>query len=255
MVHTTGPTGGRYYNTIGPLSQKYSIAGFFLLSSFLLTYRLIKELHKPNAIMFISIIQYFIRRLFRIYFILMGFCILGIYYNDMVSKTLGGYTRTSLYDTLTLGYAGYGVFWTLPPELRYYFVIPVICVIFTLFKRFQWHILIICMIWTAYDQFFNFFAATWEGGVSYNIVPSYQLKNHFFVFFIGSQLGMALFLVEQRDDFINFIKQHRVQNVLILMSLLLSIYAFIYQAGLFGNKYDYRFFSIHHYSCVQIHSF
>lgn len=239
MVHSSGTVGQHYYTYLGPLSQKYSIAGFFLLSSFLLTYRLILDLDRPKTNPLIAILKYSIRRVFRIYFIFVAFCVAGLYFRHVFGGFLSG-SYTNLYAVLTLGYAGFNILWTIPSELRYYFVIPVVCLLFTRLKRFQWHLLAISMVWTVYDQFFNFFGTSWEVGVKYDSKESNLLKNHFFVFFSGSQLAMALFLLERSENFIAFIRKTRVQILIIICSVLLTAFVFYYQTGIFGNKYDYR---------------
>lgn len=51
------------------LSHTYGMAGFFMLSALLLTYRLMEELNKLSSVkmVLISLLKYAIRRLFRIY--------------------------------------------------------------------------------------------------------------------------------------------------------------------------------------------
>lgn len=239
MVHSSGTVGTHYSGMLSPISQKYSIAGFFLLSSFLLTYKLIKDLHKPNVKILITFIQYFIRRIFRIYFIFIAFCTAGIYYRHIFQGFLSG-KYTNLYDTLTLGYAGFNILWTIPSELRYYFVIPVIGFVFSHFKRFQFLFLVVSILLAAYDQFFNFFGTSWEVGVKFDSSESNLLKNHFFVFFVGSIMAMALFLIERNENIMSFIRQRQIQSVLVFMSLILAVYAVYTQSGAFGNMYDYR---------------
>lgn len=57
-------------------SQKYAISGFFLLSSFLLTYRLLNDFYKKKSYKIFAILQYLIRRFFRIYIIYVLFVLL-----------------------------------------------------------------------------------------------------------------------------------------------------------------------------------
>ena len=83
VVHSAG--GVEYYkNTImghmtvsGGFTQSVAIPGFFLLSSFLLTYRLTHELIENTLIKndcFKIISKYFIRRFFRIYIPFVFYC-------------------------------------------------------------------------------------------------------------------------------------------------------------------------------------
>lgn len=239
MVHASGTSGKYLSSLLSPLSQKYSLSGFFLLSSFLLTYRLIKDLQKPNSNTLLAILQYSIRRFCRIYIIFIGFCTIGIYLHDRLSGYIAG-KYTDLKSALFLQYAGYNILWTIPPELRYYFIIPLVCLIFYKSDRFQPFVLGASFVWTAYDQMFNCFGVSWDNGVSFGSKRNYRLENHFFVFFIGSQLAMTFILIEQHAQLMKFVKQTRFQIFLIIASLVFSIYAFAFHAGLFGNVYDFK---------------
>lgn len=239
LVHASGLLGNNCYAFLAPLSQKYSIAGFFLLSSFLLTYRLIREFHKPNSDVLLATLQYFIRRFCRIYIIFIAFCIAGLYMRWLFGDFLSG-SYTDLKSTLTLRYAGNNILWTIPPELRFYFVIPLVSVAFYKAGRFQPLVFCVSIVWTLYDQVFNFFGVSWEKGVSYGSEMNYRLENHFFVFFIGSQLAMAFFLGEKYENFAKIIKSRWIQIALIVCSIFVSVYAFYFHTGVFQNFYDFK---------------
>lgn len=68
-----------FLNGIENIAQMYSIAGFFLLSSFLLTYRMLIELHKPKSMVSFTVFVYAIRRFFRVYLIFVGFAFIARY--------------------------------------------------------------------------------------------------------------------------------------------------------------------------------
>lgn len=224
----------------GPLSQKYSLSGFFLLSSFLLTYRLIKEFHKPNSNLTLIVLQYFIRRFLRIYVIFISFCFAGIYLKPILKGFISG-TYTDLKSAFLLQYAGLNILWTIPPEMRYYFVIPLICLVFYKSETFQPLILVISIGWTVYDQFFNFFNVSWDDGVSYMSNRTHLLQNHFFVFFIGSQLAMAFFLLEKHEKLLMLIKKQWIQILFIVLSIIIAVYAIYFHSGAFGNVYDFKY--------------
>lgn len=81
-----------FLDVVGNLAQKYSISGFFLLSSFLLTYRLLKDLHKQNSSIILAVLKYFIRRFCRIYLVFALFVWLAIYGPEFFSgKTYIGF--------------------------------------------------------------------------------------------------------------------------------------------------------------------
>lgn len=90
-----------FLNGIENIAQMYSIAGFFLLSSFLLTYRMLIQLHKPKSMVSFTVSVYAIRRFFRVYLIFVGFAFIARYgpriftgnnnnmiFNMMLIKTL-----------------------------------------------------------------------------------------------------------------------------------------------------------------------
>lgn len=67
MGHSCDGPDGKFFQIFASGSQKYAISGFFLLSAFLLTYRLLIDFYKENSSKILSILKYFIRRFFRIY--------------------------------------------------------------------------------------------------------------------------------------------------------------------------------------------
>ena len=136
-VHSAG--GKAYFkNTImgvmtthGGFTQSIAMPGFFLLSSFLLTYRLTYELidessslgHGSKKREYIKIIsKYFIRRFFRIYipFVVYCSCI------KMSPSYLGGgqgYDTWLKLISLRFNMGDFNHLWTIPIEINYYFFI------------------------------------------------------------------------------------------------------------------------------------
>jgi peptidoglycan/LPS O-acetylase OafA/YrhL len=91
------------------------VIGFFVLSSFLLTYRLFVELENENAAnngkTFLQvIIHYFLRRLFRIYLAFMTFCTVLKQYQSLVGGKFKWYT--SWFSLITLQSVGFNHLWT-----------------------------------------------------------------------------------------------------------------------------------------------
>ena len=109
----------------------YGVINFFILSSFLLTYRLLSDFSKTNGSpqqIIIVIMKYFIRRFFRIYVPFVIFTTSVIY----VWPKLGGHDwfhYPSWTSLVTLQKSGQNFLWTIAPEIKYYFFQPV----FTLF--------------------------------------------------------------------------------------------------------------------------
>jgi peptidoglycan/LPS O-acetylase OafA/YrhL len=180
VVHSAG--GKEYYkNTImgimtthGGFTQSIAMPGFFLLSSFLLTYRLTYELIDESSSLvhgnvskkreYIKIIsKYFIRRFFRIYipFVIYCTCI------KLSPSYLGGgqgYASWLKLVTLRFNMGDFNHLWTIPIEINYYFFIPIISMVYLKLyqfnKRFLYLLVSICIILAAYhlehNLFYNF---------------------------------------------------------------------------------------------------
>ena len=99
--------------------------------------------------------------------------------------------------------------------------------------------LIFCIIWIAYDQIYNVFSLS-PHDVLTSGPPSYQLKCHFSVFFIGSVLAMSYFLTEQSERLMNLIKREPIQLILKYSSLAIGIYGFVFHTGMFNKTLDYK---------------
>jgi len=115
----------------------FAVPGFFLLSAFLLTYRLLLELFNYKLTEFKPIAKllakYAIRRFFRIYPLLVIFVVLIkclISASPKKAQFYVGINRTPILKLLQLEQTmGDSHLWTIPIEINYYFLIPVICLI------------------------------------------------------------------------------------------------------------------------------
>ncbi len=115
----------------------FAVPGFFLLSAFLLTYRLLLELFNYKLAEFKPIFKllakYAIRRFFRIYpllFIFIVFIKCLIFASPQDAAFYVGINRTSLLKLALIDQTmGGSHLWTIPVEINYYFIIPVICLI------------------------------------------------------------------------------------------------------------------------------
>ncbi len=101
------------------------------MSSFLLTSRLCSELHRANSLIQKTsvICQYFIKRIFRIYIPFIIYFAAVTYGPNFV-----GYKPKMRYVswediTLYLNSGCNSHLWSIGPELRYYFCIPIICIV------------------------------------------------------------------------------------------------------------------------------
>ena len=110
----------------------FGVMGFFILSSFLLTYRLLKQYEnvgmKLKMIVQITI-NYIITRLFRIYLPFLVYCYINKYYigDKEITKK-----NDTMYSMATLTYWPRSThLWTMPIELRFYVLIPFIAFLFS----------------------------------------------------------------------------------------------------------------------------
>jgi len=125
-------------------TEIFAVPGFFLLSAFLLTYRLLLELFNYKLTEFKPIFKllakYAIRRFFRIYplfFIFIVFIKCLIFASPQDAKFYVGINRTPLLKMVLIDQTmGGSHLWTIPVEINYYFIIPVVCLImFSCCKR------------------------------------------------------------------------------------------------------------------------
>jgi len=176
----------------GVMAQTVAVNGFFILSSFLLTYRLLVDITKHKSI-FLCITIYFIRRLFRIYFVYVLFCTLL----KFGPKFIGGYFNynqnlyyyTSWTDLISLNYTGKNHLWTIPPEVIYYFVLPIVPILYkNITLKFKL-LLIITLILIS-----HFFSLTFLNEES-NLIIKFLSKNRFIislpVFIQGTTLALV----------------------------------------------------------------
>jgi peptidoglycan/LPS O-acetylase OafA/YrhL len=226
---------------------------FFVLSAFLLTYRGLYDVKRESDVKYITVanrrvpilslrwISYFIRRLFRIYpcymlTVILAAClprfqgdeIMGpnspYYFDFGTNKPIPPSDLVNyffLYDVKSL-------FWTIPPEIEYYFVIPFIVVLFeaaqhldeTLFVSKQSHdeeeqgqtslsgqvaMALVnnirrCLFRTLHVVFFSFLAV--EGILDSRYwqekkTNEHHLPRHYFRFWTGSFIAIMLYLFER----------------------------------------------------------
>jgi peptidoglycan/LPS O-acetylase OafA/YrhL len=118
-----------------------------MLSSFLLTYRLCAEYEKAQNLKEIlqTTLNYTIRRFFRIYltvFIFIAF-IQEPFYNFFIIQT-STFKESLPYLSLFGGYVSWtnpphrdwiGALWTIQVEIKFYFILPLICLLVSKFRR------------------------------------------------------------------------------------------------------------------------
>ena len=227
-------------------SLTYGVAGFFMLSAFLLTFRLLEELNnvvenKPRRNRIILIItKYFIRRFFRIYLVYFMFIIV-IKFGPRFLIQMNLFTyNSSFLQMATLGNTGLNHLWTIPAEIRYYFFIPIFClIVHYLSELLRWIFLIACVMWTIYDQIFNFFGLTIEQ-LMFEYKGSHYLYVHFAVFFMGSQVALAYHLISKLEWTKSYLKNYYSNLSLDWLSLLIALFGLHQTWMVFYDSFTFR---------------
>ena len=139
---------------------------------------------------------------------------------------------------MSLGHPGVTHLWTIPCEIKYYFLIPIICASFYSTKRFAPIFLTLCIVLIFCDQLFNLLDLSADDVVSYSR-HSHYLKNHFGVFFIGSVFAMAYFLTEKSEILMNLVNCKAIQAILKFSSIAVGIYGCVFHTETLNKTIDY----------------
>ena len=213
------------------LAARIAMPGFFVLSSFLLTHHLMKELtassRSPNEI-FKIVSKYFIRRFFRIYLVFVIFCSI-IKFTWLPFQ----YPTKSWINLVTLRFdlSELNQLWSIPPEIYYYFFIPIICLAFLGFERINMklkHIMLVLLICVS--------ILNMKFDVLYYFPSSKNLFNTdstnargplLFCFLNGSLVALVfLFVFKIWPDLFNYITTSRlIQHLLNAITSFLFVYA------------------------------
>ena len=206
-------------------SQSYSIAGFFMLSAFLLTYRLLKDFTKANRDpkqYLLHTLKYFIRRFFRIYLYYILFYTAAKYGPGWIGAVGKANYEVKMSQIMFLGNAGANHLWTIPPEIKYYGFIPVYCMVVSLLGRYSPIVSILSLLWTVLDLHLNIFNISPVDTMGHT-ANTHHLKSHFSVFFLGSQVALAYFLIEQKESWLRIFKIRIIQIALSFISLAIAL--------------------------------
>ncbi len=198
------------------VASYYGVFGFFLLSSFLLTYRLFGDLTKSNSTsqsISLIVIKYFIRRFFRIYVPFVIYCTMVKFVLPSDVEPHPAYKLESWTSLVTLTYNWSGFFWTIAPEIKYYFFIPIFSLLVFKAKKFSILLLIIISIVTCIcdvNYVFQFRGHT-------------ALTSKFTVFFKGSIMAIFYYKIENLEV---FLRVRQSLNLNYIPAICLSIFGF-----------------------------
>ncbi|CAF0702797.1 unnamed protein product [Brachionus calyciflorus] len=205
------------------------VYGFFVLSAFLLTYKLLNEMNsKSNFKAKIwSIFKYFIRRFFRIY-IVFFIIVTGIKFGPKILGGLFNYDETkfnyaSWSNLLLLKNPGVNHLWTIAPEIKYYFFIPLFCLIANTMGKYDMILLIVSILLSIFNEVFNFFGLK---SLDFYAHMTEYLYIRFSIFFYGSIAGLFLVIIERHEKITNFLKTFLVQFFLNFITVILAVYGF-----------------------------
>jgi peptidoglycan/LPS O-acetylase OafA/YrhL len=222
------------------------VMGFFVLSSFLLTHRLMIDLNnvKSSSSCFVKIGQYAIRRFFRIYLVFAIFWTL-IHFGPSIFRGYYIEANYAYYSSgLALSSIGVNFLWTIPTEIKYYFFIPVISYASVKSGK-RWPILwLFSSVIVLIVEIFNPFGFT---SLDYNL-DNVELSSRFTIFFVGSQLAIIYFNQEKMQAFQTFLLVNKSTSKKIFDICL--VFLFIAQFFLFSavinnslNFYKHSFIS------------
>jgi peptidoglycan/LPS O-acetylase OafA/YrhL len=160
------------------------VINFFLLSSFLLTYRLMKQFEKvtDSKEIFRISINYFIMRTFRIYIPYVLFAIINRWLEILISSEEPQPTFFTLISlSCYLGERSTGShLWTMPAEIRFYFVIPLVAFVASKIKSVR-SITLICTLFVGFLVLIKPLNLLTVGEPWINV----NLKAFFPIFFLG----------------------------------------------------------------------
>lgn len=241
-------------NFIVDISRTVAVDGFFVLSSFLLTHRLLTQFDKLDKSKSgfkektLIILQYLIRRFFRIYLVFV------LYATSLKfgPKLIGGYFNyerdyfyPSWLDLVTLQSSGRSHLWTIAPELKYYLFIPVLCLITNKFGRFKALFLLSCLTWSVYNEKYNVFNLKPSDFDSFKSHLSF--KTRFSVFLYGSIAAIALNIVETSSSIFHYLKHKPCQIIINFLSIGIVFYGLRFK-NLF---YDDSFHNSTHFETIS----
>ena len=219
----------KWFNLLGTY---VGVPSFFVLSSFLLTYKLFDQMNKSNGgykDLLLIVIKYLIRRFFRIYVPYIIFCIHAKYFSI---TTKVGLWYESWFNLITLKSVGWNPLWTIPPEIRYYFFIPLLAFLTHKLQRFFaiWiSVIIICMACT---QWFDIYGQK----CVYIEFNRERLSLSFQIFLIGSLIGLIYCKIQQINYEFRYLQRFRVCITYACIIMLLNG---VRQSTYYYEKYKY----------------
>lgn len=228
------------FRLMGRIVNTFSMTGFYLLSSFLLTYRLYSELSKftLNSRMTLLIItKYFVRRILRIYVPFVCFVIFSYAFTVNVLGFQDGYLNVIKkvpFKVITMQ-ENAGHLASIPPECFYYCLIPPICLLFRIvdtndpmnIKKITCCVLSASACLYCCNQNVLSVPFAVESTKEKPVISMIDLKRiTIFVFLTGSVLGLSWHTIERVEVACMIIKNQFVQFGIWMLSFVVSWHAY-----------------------------
>lgn len=215
-------------NLVIGLAQNYGVAGFFMLSAFLLTYRLLNELQnisEPKRVV-LSIAKFFIRRFTRIYLYYIMFYVFYSNVPPYFALSPPQKFKEKLIEIILLRPSEGNHLWTIHYELKYYFFIPIYCIIARLLNRCQVFLFIFSFLCTVFYLLSFFFITSFESYLLVALIPFQYYFLMFFIFFLGSLVGHGLYIIEKYPKISETLKHGCIKFVFNHLSLFIALVGF-----------------------------
>ena len=217
------------------LGNYYGVIGFFILSSFLLTYRLLIDLNRSNnSLKQITniICKFFIKRIFRIYIPYFIFCSLI----EFVSKRFHGTKPVnSWFEMITLTGMRESHLWTISPEIKYYLFIPIFVLVTYKICKIDEKLKIMYM-------FFICFACYTIHYENLFVMIRKHLdldKTNFEIFFLGSIIAVFYHDLEQHTTYSDYLANNfYFQNIIGFFTMLMFIKQLKYSSRSYNTNLD-----------------
>jgi peptidoglycan/LPS O-acetylase OafA/YrhL len=207
--HTRHDLGlGGDYGLISDLGYFFAVPSFFALSSFLLTNKLYTEFIESNG-SFESIkqiiVKYLIRRFLRIYVPFVIYCT----YIKTKFSNLDKYPRykfSTWYDMVTLKHTGINHLWTIPPEVKFYLLIPIFSFVAYKLKKYFiiWASLVSLLF--GFIEIFNIYGLEC---VKIGHPHGENLELIFQIFLAGSLVGILFYEIQNCKIKLKFLNKFR----------------------------------------------
>jgi peptidoglycan/LPS O-acetylase OafA/YrhL len=208
---------GDAYTVFGGTGLRVGVFGFFVLSAFLLTFRLLIEFEKAlsssSSLWFSSFkvvlitVQYGIRRLFRVYLPFLIFYKFFMPHNQFRSAVS------------VLTYRDTSHLWTIPVEIKFYFFIPLISLASAITARFWVLFISILATFIFVVEFYNPFNLTY---VSYH--RNWRLAEYLTLFLKGSLTAIVYYHVKKNEHLMRTITNVKLQKLLYFVTWLAIIF-------------------------------